>query len=806
MADFRERLKKGVVLFDGAAGTLFQQQGLEPGKPPEILQVENYDLVVRTHAKYAEAGAEIITTNSFGGNEIKLAECGLEGHFEEINRKAVRAARAAGDVFVAGDIGPTGKFIEPVGDLSWKRAVEIFARQARILDEEGADLFVIETMSDIKEIKAAVAGIRSVSGLPVVAMMTFEEGGRTTLGTPPEAAAVVLDALGVDVIGSNCSVGPEGIYRWLRVMRKVTAGGLVAQPNAGLPRIEDGKTVFPLGPEGMAEWVEKFLDLGCIAVGSCCGSTPEHTRAIASELDRLGREWRKPEDPLPGVTRLASRTKIALVGRGRPVAAIGERINPTGKSGFSETLKRGDLAGVRDEARLQEAGGVDLLDINVGVPGVDEAELLGRAVSAVEASSSLPLVLDSSDPKAIEAGLIACSGKPLINSVRGEKKSLKKILPLARKYGAAVLGLCTDEKGVPRSAKDRTRVGRRIVKAALKAGIPDEDILLDPVTVPAGTDGKQPLEALKAVRYFRDRMGINTLQGVSNVSFGLPRRGALNAAYLAMAVGAGLNATFVNPLDLPSMEILYASRVLADQDPAAKRYVDFVSGKGGTGGGETRRESVREEGTTWRERLRAAVINGDSDRTAEIVNEALAEGTPPMRVGEEVMIPAIAEVGRRYEAGEIFLPNLILSAEAMQAGMELINRALEEKSEAVKPRGTVVLATVEGDIHDIGKNIVSTVLRSNGWKVIDLGRSVKGKDILREAETSGADVVGLSALMTTTVVKMPGIIEMLHRKNIPVMVGGAVLTEEYSLEIGADFYGKDAMAALRGAQKLKGAR
>ncbi len=803
MADFRDRLKRGVVLFDGAAGTLFQQQGLEPGKPPEILQMENYELVVDVHTQYTEAGAEIMTTNSFGGNEVKLAESGLEKHFEEINRNAVRAARAAGDVFVAGDIGPTGKFIEPVGDLSWKRAVELFARQAKIFDEEGADLFVIETMSDIKEIKAAIVGIRSVSELPIVAMMTFEESGRTTLGTPPEVAAVVLDALGVEVIGANCSVGPEGIYQWIESMRKVTSAGLVAQPNAGLPTIEDGETVFPLGPEGMAEWVEKFLDMGCIILGSCCGSTPEHTRAIVAELDRLGRDWRRPEDPLPGVTRLASRTKVALIGPGRPVASIGERINPTGKREFSDKLKSGDLTGVKDEARLQEAEGVDMLDINVGVPGVNEPELLERVVGAVEASSSLPVVLDSSDPEAVEAGLMACSGKPLINSVKGEKKSLKRILPLARMYGAAVLGLCTDEKGVPRTAKERIKIGKRIVKAARKAGLPDEDVLLDPVTVPAGTDSRQPPEALEAVRYFRDKMGVNTLQGVSNVSFGLPRRGVLNAAYQAMAVEAGLNATFVNPLDSQSMAIFHASRVLAGQDPAARGYIEFVTARGEAAEKAGRKEAVPEEGASWQERLRAAVINGDSERTTKIVEGVLAEEVAPMEISEGAMIPAITEVGRLYETGEIFLPNLMLSAEAMQAGMELVNEAFEAKKEVVEPRGVMVLATVEGDIHDIGKNIVSTVLRSNGWKIIDLGRSVKGKDILKEAESSGADLVGLSALMTTTVVKMPEVIALLHQKNIPVMVGGAVLTGEYASEIGADFYGKDAMAALRGAEKLK---
>ncbi len=803
MGDFRKRLSEGVVLFDGAMGTALQNRGLEPGMPPETMLLEDFELVAEIHGEYARAGAEVITTNSFGANSVKISEFGLEDRFEEINRLAVRAAKKhAQGAFIAGDMGPTGRFVEPVGDLAWDVAVETFGKQARIQADEGVDLFIIETMSDIRELKAAIFAI-SPYGLPIVAMMTFEESGRSTLGTPPEVAAVVMNALGVDVIGSNCSVGPDGIERWLAAMRKVVSAPLVSMPNAGLPKLDGDKTVFPLGPSEMAEWVERFLDLGCIVIGSCCGSTPAHTRALAVELERLGKEWRRPPaDPLPGVTRLASRSKVVLIGPGQPPAAVGERINPTGKKEFSAELKRGELDRIKREARLQESSGIDVIDLNVGVPGVNEPELMREAVFGAESACSLPIAIDSSDPLAVEAGLAACAGKPLINSVRGDRKSLKNILPLARKYGAAVLGLCMDEKEVPQTAGDRIKIARRILRATTKAGIPDRDVLLDPVTVPASADPKQPAEALRSVRYFSEKLNRATMQGVSNVSFGLPKRAALNAAYLAMAIEEGLSASFVNFMDEKTMEVFYAARVLTDNDPAANEYIKFATRSETDTGKPTSEKAERTEISSWEDALKDAVMHGETSEVLRIVNSTLEKGVSPMDVSERAMVPAIREVGRLFETGEIFLPNLMLSAQAMEAGMAIVNGAIEKHAK-VEAVGTVVLATAEGDIHDIGKNIVATILRTNGWRVLDLGKSVKAEAIIREAVESSADVVGISALMTTTVVRIPQAVELLHKKGIPVMIGGAVVTKEYADEIGADFYGADAMAALRGAEKLK---
>jgi len=811
MSDFRKRLEQGIVLFDGVMGTVLQARGLKPGRPPEETLIHDFDLVVTVHREYVSAGAEVLTTNSFGLNPKKIAEFGLEDRFEEINRLAVQAARkAAGkDVFVAGDIGPTGMFVEPVGELSFEEAARAFGAQARIQADEGVDLFVLETFFDIKEIKAAIVGIRDVSDKPIVAQMTFDESGYTTLGTPPEVAAVVLDALGVDLIGCNCSVGAGAIAKFLRAMRPYTDAPLIAQPNAGMPTLINGKTKFPDGPHDMAKWVEEFIALGCGAIGSCCGSTPQHTAELRRVIERVGRQYKGPkEEPLGGATALASRTRVVVIGPGQPCALIGERINPTRKKALTEELKRGDMSGVRNEARMQDANGAHALDVNVGVPGLDEAATMRAAVAAVNAASALPIAIDSSNEDAIEAALTACDGKPLINSVNGERKRLRALLPLAKKYGAAVLGLCTDESGVPKSAGERLRVARKILKAANRAGLPARQVLLDPVTVPASAEPSQPEETIRSVRLFTEKLKRGTVQGVSNVSFGLPRRNALNAAHLAMAMEAGLSAAFINPLDERVAEIFFASRVLLTQDPSAKEYIHFSSAAGGAPSGEKAAKPIESGKATplpWDKALERAVIEGETAIVEQLTREAIARGEDPLNISNTALVPGIREVGRRFENREMFLPHLLLSAEAMERGASILREAIEKSGAKEAVKGTVALATVEGDIHDIGKNIVATLLRSNGWLVVDLGRSCPASRIIAEARKSGANIIGVSALMTTTVVRMPEIIEKARRVGIPVMIGGAVVTESYAKDIGADFYGADAMAAVRGAELLANA-
>lgn len=811
MKDFRKAIAREIIIFDGAMGTMLQARGLKPGTPPEEALLNNYKMVVSIHREYAKAGAEVLTTNSFGLNPIKIREYGYENLFDKLNRLAVKAVREASDgkCFIAGDIGPTGLFVEPVGELKFKDAVQAFSKQAKIFEEEDVDLFILETFSDIKELKSAVIGVREVSDKPIVALMTFDEKGRSTLGTPPEVTAVVLDALPVDVIGSNCSVGSKAIAQFIKTMSKYTDKPLIAQPNAGVPRLEGGKTVFPETPAELASSVKTFIEYGCRAVGSCCGSTPKHTLAIKKAVEKIGKKTRMKSGPLEGVTALASRTKVVLIGLGQPCVMIGERINPTGKKAFAEELKRGDLSRVREEARAQEANGAQILDVNVGVPGIDEPSMLAQAVLSVNQASTLPIAIDSSNEKAIESALMACDGKPLINSVNGDKKKLDSLLPLARKYGASVLGLCTDEKGVPQTVSERIKIARRILAHAKKHAIAKRQVLLDPVTVPASAQAGQARASIEAVRYFTKKMKRGVIQGVSNVSFGLPGRPALNSALMVMAMEAGLSGTFINVLDDKALEIFFASRVLLDQDPNAKEYINFHAKKSAQSGEQPAPKSTpatTKTELTWKEKVALAVINGDEVIVESGVKEALEKGVEPLTIANECLTPAIQEVGAKYESGEFFLPQLLMSAQAMEKGMALVSKALEQRAQKKSPLGVVVLATVEGDIHDIGKNIVATILRTHGFEVADLGKSVPADTILAEAKKKKADIVGVSALMTTTVVKMPEVIEKAHAIGIPVMVGGAVLTREYADSIHADFYGKDAMSAVKGALELLNAR
>lgn len=808
MKDFKKAVSRQIIIFDGAMGTMLQARGLKPGTPPEDALLDDYRTVVSIHRAYVKAGAQVLTTNSFGLNPIKIREYGYENLFDKLNRLAVKAAMEAseGKCFIAGDIGPTGLFVEPVGELKFKDAVLAFFKQAKIFEEEGVDLFILETFSDVKEIKAAVVGVREVSSKPIAALMTFDEKGRTTLGTPPEVSAVVLDALPVDMIGSNCSVGSKAIAEFIKTMRKYTDKPLIAQPNAGVPKLEGGKTVFPETPAQLASSVGTFIEYGCRAIGSCCGSTPNHTSAIKQEVEKLAKKTKViKSNLLEGITALASRTKVVLIGVGQPCVMIGERINPTGKKAFAEELKRGDLNRIREEARAQEASGAQILDVNVGVPGIDETTLLAEAVLTVNQASTLPVAIDSSSETAIESALMACDGKPLINSVNGDKRRLEKLLPLASKYGAGVLGLCMDAKGVPATSAERIKIARRILANAKKYSISERHILLDPVTVPASAQEGQARASIEAVRYFTQKMKRGVIQGVSNVSFGLPGRPALNSALMVMAMEAGLSGTFINPMDEKSVEIFFAARVLLDQDPSAQAYINFHARKSPTGVEKTIQKvpsTSSADEISWKDRIANAVINGDEAIVESGVKKALEEGIEPLSIANECLTPAIQQVGVKYELGEFFLPQLLMSAKAMEKGMALVSKALEQRSEEKAPLGVIVLATVEGDIHDIGKNIVATILRTHGFEVADLGKSVPADTIIGEAKKRRADIVGVSALMTTTVVKMPDVIERAHKIGLPVMVGGAVLTKEYADSIRADFYGKDAMSAVKGALGL----
>jgi 5-methyltetrahydrofolate--homocysteine methyltransferase len=800
---FLEAIRERVLVLDGAMGTMLQERGLQPGQSPEELNLTMPKVVAGVHREYLAAGADIIVTNTFGGSRPKLSHYGLEERLYEINASAVAIAReaAADNAYVAAAMGPTGRFVEPVGESTFDEMTAVFREQARPLIEAGADLITLETFLDIKEIRAAVIAIRELSpAIPVIAMLTFDDNGRSVLGTPPEAAAITLEAVGADIVGSNCGLGVDGIHEILSAMRRVTRLPLISQANAGLPLLIDGRTVFPGTPEEMTAYHDRMLALGVRIIGGCCGTTPAHIRAIRGAL--AGRDQSFPVGgPAKGVTFLSGRSAFTAIGGNNPVAIIGERINPTGKKGFAAELREGKVSYIRREALEQVAAGATLLDVNVGAPGIDEPAAMERAVFCVTGAVAVPLVLDSSNPEALERGLKAADGKVLVNSVSGEEKSLARILPLVRKYGAAVIGLTLDEKGIPETGEARCEVAARILDAAREQGIAARDVVVDCLTLTVSAEQKRAMETLKAIRLVKERFGVNTALGVSNISFGLPRRPLISSAFFAMAMEAGLDAAIVNPKEEAMMDAWRSAMVLLNRDPNAAAYIEAYRG-----GAEAPAGQIFDAETPLdiRGRLAGAIIGGDRENVVGLVEEALKEGLTPLEISNEALLPGLEEVGRRFECNRFFLPQVMLSADTMQAAFARLKE--EMKGEGFASLGRILMATVEGDIHDIGKNIVCTLLENHGFEVIDLGKNVSAERIIAAARSHEVDAVGLSALMTTTMAEMQSVIARLKEQGIKTftMVGGAVVTQDYADEIGADLYAKDAMEAVARIKKLLG--
>lgn len=792
-SDFRQFLKDRVLILDGVFGTMLQPH-LPAGACVDAANLEKPDLVEGIIRDYVSAGADIISTNTFGASRIKLDEFSQGEKTREINETAAKLAKKhAGKCLVAGVIGPTGKLVQPLGDMNFDEAYKVFKEQALALAEGGVDLFLLETFSDLKEIKAAMLAIHDLTDLPVMAAMTFGDSYITFTGTDPVTAANVLISMGADALGVNCSTGPEPMLEVLGRYAVFTDHPLFIEPNAGIPRLNGKAVKYQVTADEMAVFAEKFVQIGANVVGTCCGSTPEYTQALRKKLNGMKPVSRKANTGL----HLSSRVHTVSVGSDLPFAIIGERINPTNRDDLADAILHGKIGPLQQEARAQTEEGAHLLDVNIGVPGVDEAGIMLKAVQGIENVSRLPLVIDSTNVQAIETALKESAGKPLINSVHGSKESMKGIIPLAAKYGAGLLCLAVGEKGIPNTAEERLQVLDTIIRTADKAGIPKNHLICDCLTLTVSAQQKRAETTLRAIQMVKEKLNLPTILGVSNISYGLPERGLINATFLSMAMASGLDAAIINPGDAGMMNTVRAASVLTVRDKDSRAFVSTHQKKKGKKTSAVSTEAKTDSG----EKIYDAVASGRRDDIAELIEEALKSGISALDINND-MISAIQEVGRQYDAKTIFLPQMIMAAETMQRGFVVLEPHFA--GDKVQSRGKVILCTVKGDVHDIGKNIVGLFLRNHGFDVIDLGKDVPTEHIVEEAVKKKADVVGLSALMTTTMQEMKNVIQALKKakSGARIIIGGAVVTKKYAADIGAHAYAKDAVSAVEQVKSL----
>lgn len=793
--------RKRFVFLDGGMGTQLQARGLQPGQKPELAALEMPDVLTAIHTDYANAGADILLANTFGANAKKLAGCGHT--VEDVVTASIACARKAADTtgaLVALDIGPLGELLVPAGTLSFEDAYAEFAQVIRAGTAAGADLVFLETMTDLYELKAAILAAKENCTLPVFTSMSFESRGRTFTGCTVESYAVTAAGLGADAVGINCSLGPKEILPFAqRLCRSVPAGVPVfVKPNAGLPN-PDGS--YNLDPDGFVAEMKEYAVIGVSMVGGCCGTTPAFIAKLHETFSPLA-----PADKIP-IRRSCLCTPVRFV-EVNGITVVGERINPTGKKRLQQALRDGDSAYPCTQAVAQAEAGAQVLDVNAGLPGIDEAATLEQLVKDLQAVTDLPLQLDSSNPEALSRALRIYNGKPIVNSVNGETETLEKILPLCKKYGAAVVGLALDKGGIPPTVEGRVAIARRIVDAAHAAGIPDEDIYIDCLCLTASAQQEGATQTLQALTRCKKELGVRTVLGVSNISFGLPCRGYLNTTFLTMAMSAGLDLAIMNPNTPEMMAAVRAYRVLTCQDPQSTDYVAAYADV------QIQTTQTSKSAATVAE-VSAAAPGGDAlfeavrrglKAEARAAADAALTMREPLDVVNTSLIPALDAVGDGFEKGTVFLPQLLQAATAAQAAFEAIKAKIAASGQAQGSKGKIVIATVKGDVHDIGKNIVRVILENYGYDVLDLGRDVDPERVVEAVRQTGAKLVGLSALMTTTVPNMQATIEALHAANLDckVMVGGAVLTPDYARDIGADYYCKDAKASADLAKQLLG--
>lgn len=784
----REEIGKRILFFDGGMGTLLQEQGLQAGELPETWNLKNPEPIIQIHKAYLAAGADIILANTFGANRFKYG-----GDLEKIVTAGVANAKKAvaesgKKAYVALDIGSTGKLLKPMGTLDFEEAVGVFAEIIRVGEKAGADLILIETMSDTYELKAAVLAAKENSTLPIMATVIFDESKKMLTGASPQVVVSLLEGLGVDALGINCGLGPKQMKEIVKELLKYASIPVIVNPNAGLPRSENGKTVFDVGAEEFAEDMEEIVTMGAWFAGGCCGTTPAHIQAMVEKCKEI-----TPVPITPKNYTFVTSYSTAVELGGRPVI-IGERINPTGKSKFKQALRDHNIDYILEEGVKQEDSGAHILDVNVGLPEIDEAAMMETIVYELQSIMPIPLQIDTTNMEAMERALRIYNGKPMINSVNGKAEIMEQVFPLVKKYGGVVVGLALDEDGIPDTTEGRLAIAEKIYQTGEKYGISRKDIVIDALVMTMSTNNESAKITLDTVKEITARGG-KTVLGVSNISFGLPQRELINAAFFTMAMNNGLSAGIINPNAKAMRQAYDTFCVLGGYDAQCMNYIENYA--------VTDAPNAAAKPAAAKLNLTDSIIKGLKDQAYRATEEEL-KTKEPMEIINGELVPALDVVGQGFEKGTMFLPQLLMSAEAAKAGFEAIRQYVQSHGEAQEKKATIVIATVKGDIHDIGKNIVKVLLENYGYEVIDLGKDVPPKKIVETVVDKHAPLVGLSALMTTTVVNMEESIKELHKEApwCKIMVGGAVLTQEYADMIGADFYGKDAMQSVYYAERL----
>ncbi len=808
--EFAELIKNGPVILDGATGTNLQNAGMPVGVCPEQWILENPDVMVKLQEDYVAAGTNILYAPTFTANRIKLEEYGLQDRLEEMNRELIAISKRAakGRALVAADMTMTGQQLYPIGDLMFEDLVDVYKEQARVVAEAGADLFVVETMMSLQECRAAVLAIKEVCDLPVMVSLTYNPDGRTLYGTEPATATVVLQGLGADAIGINCSTGPEDMIEPVRQMAEFATIPILAKPNAGLPELENGKTVYRTDAAEFASWGKKLVEAGAAIIGGCCGTTPEHIRALSEAV--CGMQIRTPLTVKRRV--LTSERRMVEINLDGSFMVIGERINPTGKKKLQAELREGSLNLVRQMALDQEENGAQILDVNMGMNGIDEKEMMLRTIYEVTTTVDCPLCIDSSYVDIIEAALRIYPGRALINSISMEKEKMEALLPVAKKYGAMFILLPLSDAGLPEDSEEKHNIIRSVMEEAIQIGLAKEDIIVDGLVATIGANPRAALECYETFAYCKNELGLPTVCGLSNISFGLPERSYVNTAFLTMAIANGLTMAIANPSQELLMNAAFASDLLLAKPESDLRYINRMNMLAEkyagqervlvpvkkTAAGDGAAVSSKEEHSAVYE----AVLKGNKGSIIDEVKAALAAGVKPDEIINDHLIPAINEVGVLFDKQKYFLPQLISSANTMKMAIEYVEPMLEHKD--AEQKATAVVATVEGDIHDIGKNLVVLMLKNYGYRVIDLGKDVPASLIVETAMKEHAEIIGLSALMTTTMMRMKDVVELAKEKGCTskIVIGGAAINESFADEIGADGYSKDAAECVKLVDRL----